>query len=231
MSLQNKKIVIIGGSSGIGKATVLAAAAAGAHVVVGTRDTKDLAELPRDVVSRIDICQVDVRDLRGMDYCIDQIGPFDHLVYTAVEPHNAPFLEMEIEEAHRVFDVKLWGLIAAVQSAAPSILEGGSITLFSGVTAHKPIRGLAVLAAANGAVEALTRSLAVELSPIRVNAISPGIIDTHGMSHEQRETLATTLPARHVGEAADIAQAALLAMQNSFMTGAVIHVDGGDRIV
>ena len=231
MSLQNRKVVIIGGSAGIGLATAVAAAAAGAHVVVGARDARELSKMSSEARASIDFCKLDVRDVRGGDYCIDQIGPFDHLVYTAVEPHNAPFLEMEIEEAHKVFDVKFWGAMAAIQSAAPSILEGGSVTLFSGVSAHKPIRGLSLLAAANGAIEALVRSLAVELSPIRVNAVSPGLVDTHGMRDEQREALASTLPTRRVGTAADVAQAALFAMQNTFMTGTVIHVDGGDKLV
>ncbi|HET6569748.1 MAG TPA: SDR family oxidoreductase [Rhodothermales bacterium] len=231
MSLQDKKVVVIGGSAGIGKATAKAAAAAGAHVVIAARNEHELAQATEEIAGHVETCTIDVRDVRGMDYCIEQIGAIDHLVYTAVDAHPSPFLETDFEEARKIFDVKLWGPFAVVQSAAPAIGDGGSITLFSGVTAYKPVRGLSVVGAANGAVEALVRALAVELSPIRVNAISPGFVDTDTMTEAQRKELAATLPVGRVGAPIDMAEAALFAMQNRFMTGTVLHLDGGDLIV
>lgn len=231
MSLQDKKVVIIGGSAGIGKATAKAAAAAGAHVIIAARTEQDLARVKEEIQGRVETCTIDVRDVRGMDYCIEQIGAIDHLVYTATDAHPSPFLDADFEDSRKIFDVKFWGPFAVIQSAAPAIREGGSITLFSGVVAEKPARGLSVVAAANGAVEALARSLAVELSPIRVNAISPGFVDTDTMTGEQRKDFAATLPVKRVGEPIDLAEATLFVMQNRFLTGTVLHVDGGDRIV
>lgn len=231
MSLTGKKVVIIGGSAGIGKATARAAVAQGAEVVIGSRDEAHLQEAQDEIGGGVKYCVMDVRDVRGMDYCFDQIGPFDHLVVTAVEVTATPFIQMELDAARHVFEVKFWGQFAAAQLAAPSLREGGSITLFSGVAAHKPVRGFAAIAAANGAVEALVRSLALEISPLRVNAVSPGFIDTHGIDPERRTKIAEALPARCVGEADHAAQAVLFLMQNPYTTGTVLYVDGGNRIV
>lgn len=92
MSLQDKKVVIIGGSAGIGKATAKAAAAAGAHVIIAARTEQDLARVKEEIQGRVETCTIDVRDVRGMDYCIEQIGAIDHLVYTATDAHPSPFL-------------------------------------------------------------------------------------------------------------------------------------------
>jgi NAD(P)-dependent dehydrogenase (short-subunit alcohol dehydrogenase family) len=231
MSLQGKKVVVIGGSSGIGKATAKAAAEAGAHVIIGSRSEEHLSRAKEEIIGKIDYCAIDVRDLRGMDYCLEQISPFDHLVFTAVEPYSAPFLQTSIEEARKTFDVKFWGQFAAAQSAAPSLLEGGSITLFSGLAAHRPVRGLSVLAATNGAVEALVRTLAIELSPVRVNAVCPGTIKTHEVSEEKLAKLEAALPVRRIGQPEDVAQAVLFLMQSPYTTGTVLHVDGGNALI
>ncbi len=230
MSLQDKKVLIIGGTSGIGRATAEAASAAGAHVVVGGRSA-ERGDKVKHALPEAEYCEMDVRDPRGLDYCLEQIGAFDHLVITAVELERSLFLETDMEAARRVFETKFWGTYAAVQTAARSIRKGGSITLFSGLSAAKPVRGLSIIAAANGAVEALMRSLAVELSPIRVNAIRPGTVDTTHMDSSRREKIASVLPASRVGEATDVAEAVLFVIQNPYMTGSIITVDGGGMLV
>lgn len=230
MSLKEKRVVIIGGSAGIGKATARAALGAGASVVVASRSEEELSEARRELGASVATCVLDVRDARETDYCFSQIGSFDHLVVTAAEVHAAPFAEADVDMVRGVWDTKVLGPFVATQTALPYLREGGSVTLFSGVAAHRPARGLAVVAAANGAVEALARALALELSPLRVNAVCPGLIDTHAMSAEQRRAFAEALPARCVGEAADVAEAVLLLLQNRYITGTVLHIDGGKMI-
>jgi NAD(P)-dependent dehydrogenase (short-subunit alcohol dehydrogenase family) len=107
----------------------------------------------------------------------------------------------------------------------------GSITLFSGIAGHKPVPGLSVIASADGAVEALVRTLAVELRPIRVNAICPGFIDTHDMADSRREEVSAGLPVGRVGRPEDVASAVLAMMENPFLTGSFLAIDGGHRLV
>ncbi len=231
MTLQDKKVVVIGGSAGIGKATAQAAAAAGAHVVIAGRSEEQLQKARTEIGGRIEQCVLDVRDVRGMDYCLEEVAPFDHLVITAADVHTAPFLKTDLEEAHQMFEVKFWGQLAAVQLAAPCIREGGSITLFSGAASRKPMQGYAMIAAMNGAIEGLMRTLAVELSPIRVNAVSPGLIDTHNFDPERRQAVAQRLPVKQIGEPSHVAAGVLFLMQNPYVTGTVLCIDGGSPLV
>lgn len=202
----------------------------GMEVVIASRSEERLRDASEAMDGTVVHFVLDVRDARSIDACFEQNSPFDHLVVTAVEVRPAPFLTLDLDDAHHVFDVKFWGQLVAAQLGAPCIREGGSITLFSGVAAQRPVRGLSVLAAANGAVEALVRSLAVELSPIRVNAIAPGFIDTHEMPTERRRELAESLPVGRVGQPSDVARAVLSVMENAYLTGIVLTVDGGHRL-
>lgn len=167
-----------------------------------------------------------------------ETGELDHLVVTAATGVAGSFLELETPSFRQIFDSKFWGQYFAARYGAQRIREGGSITFFSGVAATKPVDGLSAYAAVNGAVEALCRSLAVELAPLRVNAVSPGIVDTPayaGMSPAERkrmfDALAARLPARRIGRPEDAAAAVISLMKNGYVTGSVVHVDGGQRLV
>lgn len=230
MPLRDQKVLVVGGTAGIGKATARAALAAGARVVVAGTDAGRLDAAVHELGGGADGCVLDVLDPRGMDSCFAGVGGFDHLVVTAAEVQVAPFVETDGDAARRVLDVKFWGSFNAVQAALPYLREGGSVTLFSGIAAHRPVRGLAVAAAANGAVEAFARALAVELAPLRVNAVCPGSVETHELDEERRTALAHSLPARRVGAPDDVAQAVLFLLQNPFVTGTVLHIDGGKMI-
>lgn len=229
--MAGKKVLIIGGSSGIGKATAHLLAAQGAEVVIASRSNENLRGAAEEIGGNITSCVVDVRDVRSVDACFEANAPFDHLVVTAVDVRSTPFLEADLEEARQIFEVKFWGQFAAAQLAAPCIRKGGSILFFSGVAGQKPVVGLSIMAAADGAIEALVRSLAVELTPIRVNAISPGFVDTHDMEEGRRSEIAASLPVRRVGDPLDVARAALSLMENPFITGSVLVIDGGHRLV
>lgn len=238
MTLRDKKVVIIGGSSGMGLATAKAAAAEGALVVIASRSEEKLRSASDEIEAEVMVHPLDVtREDLVRDF-FGEIGDFDHLVTTAATGATGPFLQLDTPSFRSVFDSKFWGQYFAAKYGASWIRPGGSITFFAGVAASKPLPGLSAYAAVNGAIEALCRSLAVELAPLRVNAISPGIIDTPvyaGMPARERKTmfdsLAAQLPSRRIGRPEDVARAVLYLMQEGYATGTVLEVDGGHRLV
>lgn len=238
MPLQGKRAVVIGGSSGIGLAIAKTLKVKGAHLVIASRSSEKLRKAKENLDGDIDVHQLDITREADVRHCFEKIGPFDHLVCTAVSGANAPFLEMDTATARAVFETKFWGQYYAVKYGAPHIRPGGSITLFSGVASQKPVDGLTVLASVNGAVEALCRSLAVELGPIRVNAVSPAVIATphyDRMPNEKRkkylEQYGSELPVGRLGTPEDVAHTVLYLIQNGYTTGTLAEVNGGYRLV
>jgi NAD(P)-dependent dehydrogenase (short-subunit alcohol dehydrogenase family) len=250
MSLTGKHIVIIGGSSGFGLATAKKAVAAGAEVVIASNSPAGLESAKAELGGKVRAFFVDVASDDSLKEFFEKIGPFDHLV-TSIADHlvvpnpdgtftegaYGPFLEKNAPLAKRAFEVKFWGQYRAAYYAAPKLREGGSITFFSGCLAGKPERGAVIMGTVNSAVEGLGRALAVELSPIRVNVVSPGLADTplHAVwSQEKRDAvygaLAASLPAKRIGNAEDMAQAVMYLMSNRFTTGSVLHPDGGTTL-
>jgi NAD(P)-dependent dehydrogenase (short-subunit alcohol dehydrogenase family) len=236
MTLANQRIVIIGGSSGMGLATARAAAAAGAAVTIASGDQARLNSALAGLPETCDGAVVDIRNEADVAALFTRIGELDHLVYTAADTQaQRPLADLSLEEARRQFDVRFWGAIAAVKHAAPHIRRGGSIVLTSGTIGVRPTPGAALAAGAAGAIEGLTRGLAVELAPIRVNTVRPGVIRTpmwDRIPGPQREALFTTLAAERmltkaIGEPDQIAATHLYLMDNGFVTGTVITVDGG----
>lgn len=226
MPLDGKKLLIIGGSSGIGRATAAAAVAAGARVIIAGRTQEHLDEAQEAIGNQVETCVLDVRDSRELDFWFEQVKGFDDLVVTAVEDYSSAFIECDIDEAKKAFETKFWGQFLAAQRCVPFIGERGSITLFSGIAGRRVIKDQAVLGAANTAVEALVRSLAVELSPLRVNAVAPGEMRIED-NDEQNRMLSESLPVRHPGDLRDLARAVLFLIENQFTTGTVLRVDGG----
>jgi NAD(P)-dependent dehydrogenase (short-subunit alcohol dehydrogenase family) len=164
----------------------------------------------------------------------EKVGQFDHLVVSAAETSGGSFLHTNTAQARQLFENKFWGQYYAAKYGAPKILPHGSITLFSGVVAYKSMVGSSILGAVNAAVSNLGQTLALELAPIRVNIISPGIIDTPSRSKMPEETrnhfyatVGNKLPVKRIGRAEDVAQSVLYLLQNSFVTGTVLHVEGG----
>lgn len=237
-ALAGRRVVVIGGSEGIGLATAAAAAAEGAEVVVASRSPEKLEAAvaalghgARGLVTDIGV-EDDVRALFA------GVGGFDHLVVTALDVALKPLRELGADEAARTIAVKFWGAFFAVKHGLPGIAADGSITLFGGAAAHKPEPGGSVLAFANAGVEGFVRSLAVELAPLRVNCVCPGPVDTPvwgslppGRKEAIFEQFRRTLPARRIGAPEDAAGAALFCMTNRFLTGAAIRLDGGATLV
>lgn len=239
ITLQQSRIVVAGGTSGIGFAVAEAAARSGADVIIASskpeRVAAALEQLPQGTRGEA----LDFTDESQVRAFFARVGPFDHLVYTAGESLLLQNLaELSIEAAQRAFEVRYWGALKAVKYAAPLIRAGGSITLTSGVASSRPLPAWTIPSSILGAIESLTRTLAVELAPLRVNAVAPGVLRTalwDNMSEADREGLydyiAEKMPVRRVGEASDVAQTYLYLMQQGFSTGQVIVVDGGHVLV
>lgn len=238
-TLQNKKIIVLGGSSGLGLATAKAAALEGAGVVIvsGNRQRLDAAlkELPTGSKGYT----VDLSQEENTRNFFAQAGAFDHLVYTAGENISLMNIsDAEINKARDFFNLRFWGAFAAVKYGAPYINKGGSINLTSGIASLRPGKGWAIAAGICGAMEGFVRALAVELAPIRVNSVMPGVVKTNlwnSMSDADREYLyksvGDSLLVKRAGEAEDIAQAFLYLMKQTFGTGQNIVIDGGAVLV
>jgi NAD(P)-dependent dehydrogenase (short-subunit alcohol dehydrogenase family) len=239
MSLNGKRVVVLGGTSGLGFATAIAAAREGANLVIASatqaRVTSALAALPEGTLGHV----VDLTDEAQVSALFDKIGAFDHLVYTAGDALLlGDFAALSIADARRAFDVRYWGAVTAVKYATPHIKQGGSIVLTTGIAAARPFKGWVVPASILGAMEALTRALAVELAPIRVNTVSPGVVKTamwDQLPQEDREGLYRDVGAKlltgRVGEADEVAETYLDLMRQTFSTGQVVVVDGGGVLV
>jgi NAD(P)-dependent dehydrogenase (short-subunit alcohol dehydrogenase family) len=243
MTLGNKRILALGGTSGIGLAIAQAALDEGASVVVASNRPEVVdragAELARQSPSRSAAQVVDVTSEPALKEFFDRLGPFDHLVYSAGEDMPlGPLVGTDLARARARFEIRYWGAVAAVKYGVPSIREGGSIVLTSGFSAIRPRPGWTSQASIQSAIEGLTRALAVELGPIRVNAVSPGVTrtprwnawnDADRASFYDREE--RRLPIGRVGEASELASAYLYLMKNTYATGNILPVDGGGSLV
>lgn len=239
MTLNDKRIVILGGTSGIGLAVAQAAAAEGARLVVASSDparvAQALAALPPGAEGR----PLDLRDDAAVDDFFGEIGPFDHLVYTAGESLRLARLEeLDVASARRFFELRYWGAFAAARSGRRNIRPAGSIVFTSGVAGARPGPGWSAAASICSAMEGLTRALAVELAPVRVNIVSPGVVRTplwREMTEAAREELyaaqAQQLPVGHVAEPAEIADGYLYLMRQTYVTGQTLVMDGGGSLV
>jgi len=239
MSMDGKRVVILGGTSGIGLATAKAAEREGAAVVIASSRRERLDRALAMLRSGAEGELVDVADEAQVRALFERIGAFDHLVFTAGESLQLEPLDvMPVERARGFVNVRFWGAFMAAKYGSPHIRPGGSITLTNGIAGLRPRKGWTVSASICGAMEALTRALAVELAPIRVNAVCPGTVRTElwsGMAESARETMyrdaAQRLPVGRVGETDDLAETYIYLMREGFSTGQVLVVDGGAVLV
>ena len=230
MLLAGKKVVVVGGSSGIGLATAELAKAQGAEVIIASRS----ADKVKAAATKVGATGI-VADVTNDDSVVNLFktcGPVDHVVVSAAQLKSGPFKTVSMEDARSTLEGKLWGAWRVARAA--EIKAGGSLTLVSGFLSIRPRPNSAIVGAANGAIESLTRALALELAPVRVNCVSPGIIDTPiraGMPEAARKDMlakiASGLPVGRVGLGEDIGMQMLAFMANGFATGAIVYIDGG----
>jgi NAD(P)-dependent dehydrogenase (short-subunit alcohol dehydrogenase family) len=237
--LQDKRVVVVGGSSGIGLAVVQQAASQGAKVVIVSSNAERIQKAVASISGEAQGQAVDVSDEGAVATFFAKLGSFDHLVFTAGDSlHLHDLAATDLQQARHAFELRYWAALAAVKHGSPHIQKEGSIVLTTGIAGQRPQKGWVIAASVCGTIEALTRALAVELAPIRVNAVSPGVVRTNlwqTMSASERERLyesvGKSLPVGRVGEASEIAQAYLFLMQEGFATGQTVVVDGGTALV
>lgn len=234
----SSRVLILGGTSGIGLAVARRAADAGAAVTVASRNPasveRALSALPAGVTGRT----VDAASTADVAALFATEGAFDHLVYTAADNLvGRPLAEITVEEAESFFALRLFHALDAVRLAVPNLRPGGSITLTSGTAAFRGGAGWALGAAVCGAMNALVRSLAAELAPLRVNAVAPGVVRSplwSSMDEGAREAmyadLSASLPLGRVAEPDDAARAYTALMDQDYVTGTVAIVDGGTLV-
>lgn len=241
MDWQNQKVVVLGGSSGIGLATVSRLMAVGANVVAVGRDQRKLDTALAGLEGRGQVVgeALDCNDRAALDRFFARTGPIDHLALTLSGGEGSGrFAELDLAALRRGFEAKFWPQLEAAQASLPVLRRGGSLTFVTAISARIANPGTSGLAAINGALESMIGTLARELAPLRVNAVSPGVINTAwwdrfpaSVKTDLFRQQAETLPAGRVGEAQDVAHALQFLMENTFMTGSVIECDGGLRLL
>jgi NAD(P)-dependent dehydrogenase (short-subunit alcohol dehydrogenase family) len=238
-NLQNKRVVILGGSSGIGLAVAESAAAMGADVVIASSNPERVQRAVSTVGDRAQGHALDLSDEQAIQRFFDTIGYFDHLVFTAGETLQLHELATaDLQKARGSFELRYWAAVAATKYGSAHVRTGGSVVLTTGSAGRRPQKGWVFAASLCGSIEALTRALAVELAPIRVNAVCPGVVRTNlwqNMSEEVREefyrSVGKQMLVGRVGEVEDIAQTYLYLMQEGYSTGQTVVVDGGTMLV
>ena len=238
-SLKGKQVVLLGGSSGIGLATALAVAREGASIVIVSSSQRRINDALSILPQNSKGFAADLGNEKQIEELFKKIGKFDHLVFTAGDELKFSELSaLDIDEAKQSINLRFWGSIMAAKYGAPLIRKGGSITLTTGAIGKRPRTGTVVIAGMASAIDGLTRSLAFELAPIRVNAVCAGTVRTNllaNMPELEREALFNKVGSKlltgRIGEANDLAEAYLYLMRGGFTTGQVIVVDGGSLLV
>jgi NAD(P)-dependent dehydrogenase (short-subunit alcohol dehydrogenase family) len=235
LELRGSTVLVIGRGSGIARAIVESVAARGAEVVVASRHPEQLRHDYEGRAIRVE--HVDLTDDASIASLAERLGEIDHLVSTASSRARGSLTDVDREAIRLSFDTKVIGPIMLAKHFSGRFRLGGSFTLFSGVAAFKPAVGYLAVAVTNGAADFLTRSLSLEMAPVRVNAISPGVIDTgiwDSLGDDGKtayfDHFRTHNPARRIGTVDDVAESVLFAMTNEFLTGLTLRVDGGEPL-
>jgi len=238
-SLQGKRVVIIGGSAGIGWATAKLVASQGGLVIIASSNQQRIDKALRELPAESTGYAIDVTNEMQVKNLFERIGAFDHLIFTAGENLVlGNVADTTLENARNYFNIRYWGAFTAVKYATPFINAAGSIVLTSGIASNRPHKGWALGASICAAMEGFARAMAIELAPVRVNIVSPGVVRTglwDGMPKSDREAMyaniGSALPVQRVGEPEDIARAFVYLLEQPYGTGQTLIVDGGTSLV
>jgi NAD(P)-dependent dehydrogenase (short-subunit alcohol dehydrogenase family) len=237
--LSHQRVVLLGGSSGLGLAVAQQVVAQGASAVIASSNADRVKQAVATLDGKAEGHTLDLSNERDIQSFFQNIGDFDHLVFTAGDTLQLNELaSTDLNKARHAFELRYWAVLAAVKHASMHIREGGSIVLTTGIAGERPHKGWILAASVCGAIVSLTRALAVELAPIRVNAVSPGVVRTNlwkNIQEQEREAMyesvGKTLLVGRAGEACEVARAYLFLMQEGYSTGQTVVVDGGGVLV
>jgi NAD(P)-dependent dehydrogenase (short-subunit alcohol dehydrogenase family) len=240
MSFDGQRAVIIGASAGIGEATAKAFAARGAAVTITGRSKERLDQAAQRIGHPVLAAEVDATSRGDLDAFFASTAAIDHLVLSASPGAVGvgPIAALDEAALRQAFDGKFFAHVKAIQAALPRLRRDGSVTMVTAASARAAFPGTAGIAAANGALETMVAPLAVELAPLRVNAVSPGIVDTHwwgALPEDQRRayfaSVAAVTPVRRVGQPGDVAEAIVYLAGAGFVTGTVLECTGGSNLI
>ncbi len=238
-ALTDQTAVVAGGSSGIGRAVAQALKDRGAQVTITGRSKERLAKAHERLGPEVKTESVDFADEPAAAAFFESLGHIDHLVVTvAGGAALGPFVDVSVTGVRETFEGKFWPYLIAMHHGAKVLKPGGTITLVTGASAIAAVPTAAPLGAVNGALEGMVKTLAVELAPSRVNAVSPGLTDTEAWARipdDIRENMyaqsAADTPVGRIGQPEDVAAAVMACIENGFLTGLVLPCDGGKRLV
>jgi NAD(P)-dependent dehydrogenase (short-subunit alcohol dehydrogenase family) len=239
MSFDQQRVVVIGASAGIGEAAARAFAVRGAAVIITGRSKERLDQAAQRIGYPLQVAELDATNRGALDAFFATTGTIDHLVLTASPGAVGvgPIAALDEAALRQAFDGKFFGYVKAIQAALPQMRSEGSVTMVTAASARAAFAGTAGIAAVNGALETMVAPLAVELAPLRVNAVSPGVIDTHwwnAMPADQRQAyfdaVSAVTPVRRVGKPEDVAEAITYLAGAGFVSGTVLECTGGSNL-
>jgi NAD(P)-dependent dehydrogenase (short-subunit alcohol dehydrogenase family) len=236
MSLKEKHVLVIGGGSGIGKAVAKGALAEGASVVIASTNSEKIAAAAKELGPLASSAVLDVSKEKDVEKFFSNNWRFDHIAFTAgdfVPSMFTSLVDLNFEEAAKLLNVRFWGALAVAKHAAKNMSPGGSFTVTDGLLAHRPMKGSVLPTSLSGAVEHATKALAVELAPIRVNCVCPGLIRTEMVESfpperlQHFEAMTQRFPIPRAGMPDEAAEAYIYSMRAGYTTGQVLYVEGG----
>ncbi|WP_109482727.1 SDR family oxidoreductase [Paraburkholderia sp. C35] len=235
-TFESKAVLIVGGSSGIGAATAQAFAALDARVTIAARDRVKLDAVATQIGPSVTATALDTTDEAAVEKFFATSEPFDHVVISAAQTPGGPVRQLALADAYAAMNSKFWGAYRIARAAR--IRDDGSLTFVSGFLSVRPSKTSVLQGAINAALEALVRGLALELSPVRVNTVSPGLIATplwSRLSNDARQSMfdgaAARLPVQRVGQPQDVANAIVYLASTPYASGSTVLVDGGASLV
>jgi NAD(P)-dependent dehydrogenase (short-subunit alcohol dehydrogenase family) len=237
MSLKDKRVLVIGGGSGIGFGIAQGAAAEGAKVMIASRNAEKIAAAAKSIDGTFAV--LDVSEEANIAKFFKEHTGFDHIALTAGDAHGlgvGALSDLDLKQAAERFNARFWGAVAVAKHGAIHLPPGGSYTMTNGMLGHRPLKGMPIITASAMAAEGLTRGLAVDLAPVRVNCVCPGLIETELFArfgegrHEMLKAMSQKQLIPRPGTPAEAGEAYLTCMRNTFMTGQIIKIEGGIAI-